>query len=206
MQTVLLGEQLKSFSKEFSEYPVKRRMYEDLEFFLKTPPPFSVCVLYGLRRTGKSVMMGQAINALPDTEMSKTAYIRAEGSDTVFSLRKTLNTLQRAGIRNIFIDEATLIEGISTSAATLADVFRPLGMKIVMAGTNSLLFSFMEEHELYDRSFTIPTTNILFAEHAEITGKNDIINFINQGGIFTNCLAHKISTITKRIFCKSQTC
>lgn len=188
MQTVLLGERLASFATEFSAYPERRRLFPDLEYFLKTPPPFSVCIIFGLRRTGKSVMMGQALNALSADELSRTAYIKAEECDTAFTLRKTLHTLQKSGVQNVFIDEATLIEGLSTSAATLADVFRPLGMKIVMAGTDSLLFSFMGEHELYDRAYTIPTTNILFTEHAAITGRNDIINFIDQGGIFTSRL------------------
>lgn len=44
-------------SEVFKPYDKKRDCYEQLTNFMKLPTRGKICALYGLRRTGKTVMM-----------------------------------------------------------------------------------------------------------------------------------------------------
>lgn len=184
MAAVFTGEKLERLLGKFRKFPVKRRPCSYLEGFLAEEPEFRVCILYGLRRTGKTVMMGQALLSLTDEERAKAAWIECRANDDMSAVYEILDRLQEQDFKYVFIDEITLIEDFSVDSALLADTFSPLGLRIVLAGTHSLLFSFAREKSLYDRAYTISTTNILFDEHSAVSGDDDIRNFISSGGIF----------------------
>lgn len=62
-------------SEVFKPYDKKRDCYEQLTNFMKLPTRGKICALYGLRRTGKTVMMEQCIAELPEEEKQKSAYL-----------------------------------------------------------------------------------------------------------------------------------
>jgi len=58
-----------------------------------------VCFLYGLRRTGKTTLMLQAISELSD--MDKAVYIKARVSDTMADFNQDLKLLFDEGIKYV---------------------------------------------------------------------------------------------------------
>lgn len=175
---VVTGTGLVSFSGIVSEYE-KRDCYETLKKYVNGHYPGKICILYGLRRTGKTTLLFQMLSELPN---DKSAYIKIKTTDTMADLTKDLNQLHKLGYKYIFIDEITLLEDFINSAAVLSDVFSMMGMKIVVSGTDSLGFAMANRDELYDRSITIHTSFISFKEYARLLKINSIDKYIEYGG------------------------
>ena len=159
----------------------KRECFSQLERFLKSNSSGKVCLIYGLRRTGKTTLVLQAISQL---SLQDTVYIKALSTDSMAMLNRDLKRLSDEGIKNVFIDEVTLIKDFIDSASLLSDVYAMMGMKIVLSGTDSLGLLLSTDDELYDRSVTIHTTFIPFREYAGLLGKRDIDEYIRYGGTF----------------------
>lgn len=157
----------------------KRDCFAQLEQFIKSKVSGKVCILYGLRRTGKSIMLLQMIRELPAEE---TAYIKIQTTDNMSNLSKDLDTLFANGCRYVFIDEITLMEDFINTAALLSDLFATMGMKIVVSGTDSLGFAMANRDELYDRNVTIHTSFIPFKEYWRLLGINSVDKYIEYGG------------------------
>ena len=157
----------------------KRDCFAQLEQFINSKLSGKICILYGLRRTGKSIMLLQMIRELP---FEKTAYIKIKTTDNMSNLSKDLDTLFANGCRYVFIDEITLMEDFINTAALLSDLFATMGMKIVVSGTDSLGFAMANRDELYDRSVTIHTSFIPFKEYWRLLGINSVDKYIEYGG------------------------
>ena len=69
-----------------------------------------ICALYGLRRTGKTVMMNQCISELPPEEKEKSVYILCKEACDMLEVEQVIDDLYEKGKRFFFIDEVTLIE------------------------------------------------------------------------------------------------
>ena len=115
-------------------------------------------------------------------DFSKTVYIKIEADDTMAGLNKDLQLLYDSGIRNVFIDEITLMSDFIDSSSLLSDVYAVMGMKIILSGTDSLGFWLAKNQELYDRAYSIHTTFIPFREYSRLLKKDDIDEYIRYGG------------------------
>lgn len=175
---VVVGEELKRSVDLVKEY-AKRDCYEQLHKYLTDNSFGRVCVVYGLRRTGKTTMLFQVMSELPENQ---TVYIKARSTDTMAMLDHDLKKLAAQGYRYVFLDEVTLLEDFIDSAAMLSDIYAMQGIKIVLSGTDSLGFWLAEHEELYDRAKMIHTTFIPFREHARLLGIGDIDEYIRYGG------------------------
>lgn len=175
---VVLGDDLKAFAEGVKKYE-KRDCFSSLCYYLNSEPNDRVCIVYGLRRTGKTTMLRQAIGELPT---DKTAYIKARAVDTMADMNSDLKLLYQRGFRYVFIDEVTLLQEFIDSAALFSDIFAAQGMKIVLSGTDSLGFWFTLNQELYDRAAMIHTTFIPFHEHCRLLNTNDLDEYIRFGG------------------------
>lgn len=160
----------------------KRDCFPMLQEYLESSTPGKVCLLYGLRRTGKTTLLFQAISELSATEMRRAAYIKARVSDTMADLDQDLRTLSQLNYKYIFIDEITLLSDFIDSAALLSDVYAMMGLKLVLSGTDSLGFWFALDAELYDRAYTIHTTFIPFREYSRLLGIDNVDTYIQYGG------------------------
>ncbi len=162
----------------------KRDCFEKLVRYLRDDKNWTrVCAVYGLRRTGKTTMLYQAIADMNEEEREKAAYVKMRNSDIMNNLVHDLDTLYHAGYKYIFIDEVTLMEDFIDSAALLSDLYVPMGMRIVLSGTDSLGFWFARDNELYDRVRTIHTTFIPFREYSRLLGIGSIDEYIRYGGM-----------------------
>ena len=160
----------------------KRDCYRLLNRYLTGEMYGRVCVLYGLRRTGKTTLLFQAINDLSAEDRSHAVYIKARTTDTMSDLADDIRELARRGYRYVFLDEVTLLEDFIDSASLFSDIFAMQGMKIVLSGTDSLGFWFTLTQELYDRAYTIHTTFIPFREYSYLLGIDSIDEYIRYGG------------------------
>ncbi len=160
----------------------KREVYDRIPHYLYGNVRTRVCVVYGLRRTGKTTMLLQAIADMSEEDFGKAAYIKLRAVDEMDQLTRDLDRLYRAGYRYIFLDEVTLMEDFIDSAGLLSDIYVPMGMRIVLSGTDSLGFWFARDNELYDRERTFHTTFIPYREYSRILGIDSIDEYIRYGG------------------------
>lgn len=175
---VVTGEKLKILYENVKEYK-KRDCFDALRKFITGDHYGKICILYGLRRTGKTTLLFQMIGELL---VEQTAYIKASLNDNMSDLTKDLSKLEKLGYKYIFIDEITLMVDFINTAAVLPDIYSMLGMRIVVSGADSLGFAMANRDELYDRSVTIHTSFIPFSEYARLLGLNSIDSYIEYGG------------------------
>ena len=175
---VVTGAGLQALANSVAKYG-KRDCFSTLQKFVNGSYDGKICILYGLRRTGKTTLLFQMLSELP---IEKTAYIKVQTTDDMSRLTKDLKALYELGYRYAFIDEITLLSDFIDTAAVLSDVFSMMGMKIVVSGTDSLGFAMANRDELYDRSVTIHTSFIPFREYARLLNIRSVDSYIEYGG------------------------
>ena len=160
----------------------KRDCYEKISSYLYGKPADKVCLVYGLRRTGKTTLLKQLVLDMKEEDRKQTIYIKARVGETIADLNKDIKLAREKGIKFFLIDEITLLEDFIDNAALLSDVYAVQGLKFVLSGTDSLGFYFAESEELYDRAVTVHTTFIPYNEHARLLGITSIDEYIRYGG------------------------
>lgn len=141
-----------------------------------------VTAVYGLRRTGKTTMLYQAMAEMPKEMQAKTVYIKLKPENDMAQLNRDLYRLKDAGYQYIFIDEVTLAKDFIDGASLFSDVFTAMGMHFVLSGTDSLGLWFARDNELYDRVRMIHTTVIPYREYNRLLGIDSIDEYIRYGG------------------------
>lgn len=160
----------------------KRDCYEKISSYLYGKPADKVCLVYGLRRTGKTTLLKQLVLDMKEEDRIQTIYIKTRVGETIADLNKDIKLAREKGIKFFLIDEITLLEDFIDNAALLSDVYAVQGLKFVLSGTDSLGFYFAESEELYDRAVTVHTTFIPYNEHARLLGIKSIDEYIRYGG------------------------
>lgn len=79
---VLVGKSLRPFTESVRGFE-KRSCYAELESFLERSYPGKVFILYGLRRTGKTTLIRQAIASFSDSDFDRTAFIQVKPGITL---------------------------------------------------------------------------------------------------------------------------
>jgi predicted AAA+ superfamily ATPase len=179
--TALFGESLLNMANSAAKYE-RRDCFSKIQKFLTTPAADKVCLVFGLRRTGKTTLLKQLVLAMNEEEQKSCIYIKATTENTIEELNADLKLANKLKYKYVFIDEITLIEKFIDNAALLSDVYAVQGMKIVLSGTDSLGFWFAQNEELYDRAVTIHTTFVPFREYSRLLKIDDIDEYIRYGG------------------------
>jgi len=184
------GQELKDFiqSSEEAKKDKKRYLYKNLMAFILSKGN-EICALYGIRRTGKTVLMLQAIYDLMENYNIKPEMIAyttiASGTDmNDKTLVDTVITLQKKGVSYVFIDEISYIKMDleSNCLNLLADRLAKSGIKIIIAGTFSYAIRLLNREVLFDRMRQLDTSYFSMKEAHEIFGM-DMDDFIQYGGI-----------------------
>lgn len=178
---VRIGTALRTFSASVKRYK-KRECFQQLHNFLYGEAQDKVFILYGLRRTGKTTMIRQALAEMNDTALMKSAFIQITAQDTLATLNTDLKVLESQGFQYVFLDEVTLLDDFIEGAALFSDIFAASGMRIVLSGTDSLGFLFTEDEQLYDRCILLHTTFIPYREFESVLGIHGIVEYICYGG------------------------
>lgn len=178
---IRIGNALKLYTDKVKHFK-KRDCFDRLRDFIYDGDTERVMILYGLRRTGKTVLIRQLIADMSEEVLSQTAFIQVKASDTLADVNADLKQLEAAGYRYVFIDEVTLMKDFIEGAALFSDIFAASGMKLVLSGTDSLGFLFSEDEQLFDRCFMIHTTFIPYREFERVLGITGIDEYIRYGG------------------------
>lgn len=186
------GAQLVNFCKSVSKWE-KRECFGSLHDYIYGENNDRILILYGLRRTGKTTLVRQAIGEMPAEMRAKTAFIQLNSRLTLADVNHDLKLLEAFGFRYVFIDEVTLLGDFIEGAALFSDVFAAGGMKVVLSGTDSLGFVFSEDEQLFDRCQLLHTTFIPYREFERVLKVKGIDNFIEYGGTMSRLFANKKS-------------
>ena len=178
---VRTGEILRAFTASVQNLR-RRECFKTLHDFIHGEAQDKVFILYGLRRTGKTTMIRQALAEMNDADLSKAAFIQITARNTLSDINQDLQVLEEQGYRYVFLDEVTLMEDFIEGAALFSDVFAACGMRIVLSGTDSLGFLFTEDEQLYDRCIMLHTTFIPYREFESVLGISGIDEYIRYGG------------------------
>lgn len=181
IRNILLSEDLYAFVEKIKGFH-KRNCISKLEDYLNNENYGKVFILYGLRRTGKTTLMRQAILSMSKDSLKRIAFIQLEQGDSLSDINIALKMLRKKGIKYVFIDEVTIAEDFIEGAALLSDIYAASGMKIVLSGTDSLGFVFSESEELFDRCIMLHTTYIPYKEFERVLGVSGIDEYIRYGG------------------------
>ena len=169
-------------------YQEKRDCYSDLaDYVTSTDLKYfgKICALYGLRRTGKTVMMYQCIANLDPEIQEQSVYIFCKEPCDMLELEYVMDDLYEQGFRYFFIDEITRVEDLQAYGNVLSDYFITIGTKVVIAGTDSLGIYLAKTDILYDRVVLLHTSQVPYAEFHRLCGGN-LEEYIEYGGTLTN--------------------
>ncbi|MCM1220342.1 MAG: AAA family ATPase [Lachnospiraceae bacterium] len=175
------GTELKSYIGSNLDYNYRERfLLKDLHTYMLSGNDKKVCCLYGLRRTGKTVMMLQEIRKLNDYDRS--LFIHCENGDMLKDIKSAIE--KNPDCRYVFVDEATKADNFISASSVLADIYAAEGRKIVLSSTDSLGLLFARYNELFDRTHFINTTYIPFKEYSRLLQRG-IMDYIRYGGTLT---------------------
>ena len=87
---VIKGDDLRIFASQSSGFG-RRECFHVLQDYIAGAFPDKVLILYGLRRTGKTTMMRQAISEMSDESLEKTAFIQVVPGVTLADINTDLN-------------------------------------------------------------------------------------------------------------------
>ena len=179
--SVIVGKGLAAMSQGVKGWGL-RDCFGQLEDYLYSNESDRVCLVFGLRRTGKTTMLRQAIARMSKEDLSRTAYIKARRSDTMAMMNRDLKKLFDAGFRYVFIDEVTLMRDFIDSAALFSDVFAAMGMKIILSGYGLPRFLAGDGSGALRPGKAIHTTFIPYREYSRLLGIDSIDEYIRYGG------------------------
>ncbi len=87
----------------------KRDCCRQLSAYLHSAGCDRVCLLFGLRRTGKTTLLRQAVLDMTTEDAAKTACVKAAKQDTIADLNRDMEQLRSLGFRYVLLDEVTLM-------------------------------------------------------------------------------------------------
>jgi len=177
-----------------------RKVKEHLDKFCSNPTN-KMLGIYGLRRTGKSVLM--RAKALELLEQGRcVAYFDFENekhsSCTFDNLLRDLEICKAVGVEYVFIDEITLIRRrevggtgkeyfvpeFPTRGLSIYATLSRFGVHVMVAGTDSFCLSLARSDRLFGRIEFLHTTSILYSEFEALVGPTNILDYLRIGGVF----------------------
>ena len=83
--SVIIGRGLTAMSQGVENWG-RRDCFTQLEDYLYSAERDRVCLIFGLRRTGKTTMLRQAIGQMNSDDFARAAYLKARRTDTMATL------------------------------------------------------------------------------------------------------------------------
>lgn len=162
----------------------KRDVFTNIKDFVHSNECYhgKILAIYGLRRTGKTTLMEQLL-CDSDINAKTCVFLEMQDNDSMEDLEKKIIEGQANGKSVFVIDEITKVKDFIQDSSVLADCFAKEGIRVIIAGTDSLSIIFAEDGELYDRVCKVNTTYISFAEHCRVLQTNNMDDYIEYGGL-----------------------
>lgn len=178
---------VQDLSKIQDDFPQKRDCLKSIKEYLSKKKETKVCALFGLRRTGKTVLMQQAFLSLPESEKEKSVFLICNKNTDFYNVISFIKNSIEEGKKYFFIDEITYAKNFQNLAEVLSDNFvSNYNAKIILTGTDSLGLSLPSHSNLYDRIEMIHTTYTSFPEFSRITGNKSIDYYLKHGSTLSD--------------------
>jgi predicted AAA+ superfamily ATPase len=184
-----------------SGYPEKRDCFDTVRNYVTDKNKQSkICALYGIRRTGKTVLMQQVIESLSDEDKSKTVLITCNKDTDVHDVISFVNGAIKKDYKYFFIDEITYAKDFQAIGEIFSDNFVNFhNARVVVTGTDSLGLSLPSHSILYDRVLFVPTTFTTYPEYSRIMNCNSFDEYIVRGTTFYPQTYENIETTRKYV-------
>lgn len=183
LKYAIVGDKLKKLVERSRQYK-ERFLVNRVKKWLNKHDLDHVLSIYGLRRTGKTVIIHQVIDALLKEE-KKVAYLLLDEQSALCDVYNDLDILYDNGFEYIFIDEITYCYGFLQSCNRLSDYYATLGMHIVIAGADSYVLALAGRNLLYNRMDRISTTYMGYKEYSYLIDNTLFFDYMKQGGILS---------------------
>lgn len=150
--------------------------------FCKSSIVNKICIVHGIRRTGKTTSLMQTIRRLISDGVSANDIGYIDIGDEVKDIKSFINKLKELRVKYLFIDEVTFIHGFDGESSYLANHLAKR-MRIVVTGTDSYVFPKAQMNALYDRAVTIHSTYIPYNEYSRLFSIDNPREYMTSGGI-----------------------
>lgn len=168
----------------------KRKEYKDVLDYLNSSSD-KVLAVSGLRRTGKTVLLSQLFLELTE---DKCDFILVGDNEPIENIIKHIDNSNK----NIFlVDEVTRIRNID-DMSILYDKYTKYGKKIIISGTESLLFKILKDYTLYDRVDIIELLPLPYNEYKRLTN-GSLEDYIDNSGLFYGNTDNLLLSISQNI-------
>ena len=179
----IIGEDLSALCADFLALEHRDAYYEAEEFVTRQDTVRLVGLIYGMRSTGKTVILKQLAGR--SDFVSESAYLTLNYDEySINDVYTWMKNLQRIGIKYFYVDEITWADGFADRAMGFADKFAShSSVRIILSGTDSLAFTFAKQSSLHGRYMQFSTTRMSYPEYNRITN-GDILDYVRSGGVF----------------------
>jgi predicted AAA+ superfamily ATPase len=178
------GKSLTKFISKVSSFQ-ERYCMQDIIKFLQSGN-CNILTLYGVRRTGKTVLLYQTIKKLQQSGVDLNDIyflsVMKNGIDSD-SLYEIVEAILSSGIKYLFIDEITYCKGNIDFTSVFAEKY--VDKKVILTGTDSAVFINPLDTFLYDRVELIHTSYISYKEFNHLYNLG-IKEYISSGGVLRN--------------------
>lgn len=207
-------EQIKVSSiSKLDTFEKKRDCYTEIKDFINSHKGTKgqICALYGLRRTGKTVLMTQVAKELEQSghkclylvcsdEYDNIRKDRENNLKHIPQIKELYEILDKAIAQNyeyVFIDELTFIKDFVGQGNVISNYYANQGLNIIATGTDSLCFNLVAQDDMLDRIKMIRTSYVPYEEYNRLLGK-DIDEYIKYGGTLAEESPYKDNSSTIR--------
>lgn len=110
------GMQSKPFNKRDAAFK-QRNVFHEVLTYLHDETASDICILNGLRNTGKTTLMAQAVQSLPN--LDSICWMHAEDDNSIQDIKTVIE--QEPQCRYFFIENITKLDDFMDASSILAD-------------------------------------------------------------------------------------
>lgn len=164
----------------------RRNCFDEVKTFLDNTDitKQNILSLYGVKRTGKTFLMYQAVQYLRDKGVSldKIAFITISPDKTeALELMQYIAMLVKVyEMKYVFIDEITYVKDELSLLTELSDCY--FKVKFILTGTNSAGFLPLFQQYLYGGTLRVSTSYISYNEYIKLVGECSAQEYLRRGG------------------------
>ncbi|MBI5871904.1 ATP-binding protein [archaeon] len=152
-------------------FPKQRALYTKVQNQLKNK---QIIAIYGLRRTGKTVLLRQLINSLLAQRAARTEILFFSFDEEQPSIKELINTFEKTGRipRYVFLDE---IQKLGNWQNQLKFYYDNTSIKFFISGSSSLFIKKKARESLAGRIFDFYLSPLTFTEYLCFREKEELL-------------------------------